>query len=118
MASPALQLPPGATLVDDGSSSQMKLPPGATLVSGSVPQSKTGGNGEVVNDVGNKGIVPAPGESFGDTMKRAAAYGKTVTQGQINKELATAPKKVGTVLAAAPAIGAAGAAVTAEPVLV
>src|SRR5690242_8874056 len=47
--------------------------------------------GQVTNDVGNTVIVPKEGESFADTMKRAAAYGKTVTQDQINKELATAP---------------------------
>ena len=64
--------------------------------------------GEQVNDVGNKVIVPKEGESFADTMKRAADYGKTVTQPQIAAEIATAPKKVGTVLAAAPAIGIAG----------
>jgi hypothetical protein len=108
MASPALQLPPGATLLDDGSGSQMKLPPGATLVSGSLPQA--GGTGEVVNDVGNRVIIPKQGESFADTMKRAAAYGKTVTPQQINAEMATAPKKVAQTLGAAPLIGAAGAA--------
>ena len=53
--------------------------------------------GEQINDVGNRVIVPQEGESFADTMKRAAAYGKTVTQEQINKEMATAPGKVGTV---------------------
>ena len=60
-------------------------------------------------------IVPKDGESFADTMKRAAAYGKTVTQDQINKEMATAPGKVATTLAAAPAIGFGGAASLAAP---
>jgi hypothetical protein len=72
-------------------------------------------SGQVTNDVGNTVIVPKDGESFADTMKRAAAYGKTVTQDQINKEMATAPKKAATVLAAAPAIGFGGAASLAIP---
>jgi len=63
--------------------------------------------GQITNDVGNTVIVPKENESFADTMKRAAAYGKTVTPQQINAELATAPKKAATVLAAAPVIGAA-----------
>jgi hypothetical protein len=48
-------------------------------------------------------------------MRRAAAYGKTVTQYQINKELATAPKKAAQVLAAAAGIGVGGAAALAAP---
>ena len=71
--------------------------------------------GEVTNDVGNKVIVPKPGESFADTMARARAYGATVTQDQIDKEMATAPKKVATVVAAAPAIGFGGEAALAAP---
>jgi hypothetical protein len=65
------------------------------------------GPGEQINDVGNKVIVPAEGESFADTMKRAAAYGKTVTQGQINGETATAPAKAATVALSALGGGAA-----------
>src|SRR2546427_8348357 len=61
--------------------------------------------GEQINDVGNRVIVPAEGEDFATTMRRAAAYGKTVTPAQIQAEMATAPKKVATVLGAAPAIG-------------
>jgi hypothetical protein len=71
--------------------------------------------GEQINDVGNRVIVPDEGESFASTMQRAAAYGKTVTQEQINKETATASNKVATVLAAAPAIGAGGAAALGAP---
>jgi len=71
--------------------------------------------GQITNDVGNTVIVPKEGESFADTMKRAAAYGKTVTPQQINAELATAPKKAAEVLAAAPIIGAGGAAALAAP---
>src|SRR5215467_4945886 len=67
-------------------------------------------SGETTNDLGNTVIVPKEGESFADTMKRAAAHGKTVTQKQINKEMAAAPGKVATVLAAAPTIGFGGTA--------
>jgi len=72
-------------------------------------------SGEIVNDVGNRVIVPKDGESFADTMKRAAAYGKTVTQHDVNKEVGTMPGKAATVLAAAPVIGAAGTAALAAP---
>ena len=72
-------------------------------------------SGQVTNDVGNTVIVPKPGESFDDTMKRAAAYGQTVTPQQISAETATIPGKAATVLAAAPAIGAGGAAALAAP---
>ncbi len=74
------------------------------------PESVAAQTGQVTNDVGNTVIVPKDGESFGDTMRRAAAYGKTVTQDQINKEMVTAPGKVATTLAAAPVIGAGGVA--------
>ena len=36
-------------------------------------------SGEVTNDVGNTVIVPKDGESFADTMKRAAAQGQKTT---------------------------------------
>jgi hypothetical protein len=55
-------------------------------------------------------IVPKPGESFADTMQRAATYGKTVTPTQVNAKLNTAPTKAAQVLTAAPAIGVVGAA--------
>jgi hypothetical protein len=71
--------------------------------------------GQVSNDVGNTVIIPKDGESFADTMQRAAAYGKTVTPQQVNAELKSAPAKTATVLAAAPAIGAAGTAALAAP---
>lgn len=72
-------------------------------------------SGQVTNDVGNTVIVPKDGESFADTMKRAAAQGQQTTPDQINKEVETIPGKAATVLAAAPAIGAAGAASLAAP---
>jgi hypothetical protein len=64
----------------------------------------------LTNEVGNKVIVPVPGESFDKTMKRAVAYGKTVTQEQLSREEKTMPAKAATALAAAPIMGAAGAA--------
>lgn len=66
--------------------------------------------GEVTNDVGNTVIVPKPGEPFADTMKRAAAYGQTVTPQQVNSELATVPKKSATVALSALLGGAAAPA--------
>jgi hypothetical protein len=66
--------------------------------------------GEQTNEIGKTVIVPKEGESFSDTMKRAAAQGKKTTQQDINEEVATAPKKVAQVVAAAPVIGAAGTA--------
>jgi hypothetical protein len=72
-------------------------------------------SGQVTNDVGNSVITPKDGESFSDTMKRAAAQGKQTTPDQINKEIATMPSKAATVLGAAPVIGAGGAAALAAP---
>jgi hypothetical protein len=67
-------------------------------------------SGAQVNDVGNMVITPRPGESFDDTMRRAAAYGRTVTPQQIGAETLTMLPKAAETLAAAPAIGAGGAA--------
>ncbi len=72
-------------------------------------------SGKQTNDVGNTVIVPKDGEKFSDTMKRAAEQGKKTTPAEINKEVATMPKKAATVLAAAPAMGAAGTATLAAP---
>lgn len=66
--------------------------------------------GEQTNDIGKTVIVPKEDEEFSDTMNRAVAQGKKTTQQDIDDEMATAPKKAATVLAAAPAIGAGGAA--------
>jgi hypothetical protein len=81
------------------------------LSAGLLPKAQSGAQ---VNDVGNLVITPRLGESFGDTMKRAAAYGKTVTPDQLNAEEATIPGKAATVLASAPAIGATGTAALAS----
>jgi hypothetical protein len=70
--------------------------------------------GELVNDVGNKVIVPKDGESFADTMKRAVQYHKSLTpqqqQAAIDKETATIPAKAAQTLGAAATIGVVGPA--------
>lgn len=76
---------------------------------------KAENQGTMTNDVGNTVIVPKEGESFSDTMARAAKQGQRTTPEQVNKELATAPAKAATVLGAAPIIGAGGAAALAAP---
>jgi|ERR1022692_194137 hypothetical protein len=73
--------------------------------------------GEQKNDVGNTVIVPKDGESFADTMKRAAAQGKKTTPEMVNKEIATMPEKAAQVIAAAPIAGAAGAAGLESPAI-
>ncbi len=103
--STAAQIPPppaGYTL-DSTSGGYIPPPPAGYKLDAPIP-------GQVTNDVGNTVIIPKQGESFADTMKRAAAYGRTVTPEQINAEVATMPGKAATTLAAAPAIGAVGAA--------
>lgn len=75
--------------------------------------------GEIVNDVGQKVIVPKEGESFSDTMKRAVQYHQSLTPEQrkaaINAETETIPSKAAQALVAAPAIGAGGTAALAAP---
>jgi hypothetical protein len=78
-------------------STAVPIPADATLLN----------EGEQINDVGNKVIVPKEGENFEDTMQRAAAQGKQTTQAQLNAEEQTMPTKVAQTLVAAPAIGAA-----------
>ncbi len=121
--------------------STMNLPPGYTLETPSTPQAGGGGGvitldkpgipegytleqptdnqapniGTIKNDVGNTVIVPKDGESFSDTMQRAAQQGKQTTQAQVDAETATMPKKTAQTLVAAPFIGAGGAAALAAP---
>jgi hypothetical protein len=75
--------------------------------------------GEIINDVGQKVIVPKDGESFSDTVKRAVAYHKSLTpeqqQAALDAEAKTAPKKAIQTLGAAATIGAVGPAVMALP---
>jgi hypothetical protein len=99
----ALAKQAGAIQSQPGGMDYAALAKQAGAISSSVP-------GQQTNDVGNTVIVPQDGESFQDTMRRAAAYGKTVTPGQINAEMRTAPAKAAETLAAAPAIGAVGTA--------
>lgn len=81
-------------------------------------QSQPEVDGEQTNDVGNSVVVPKANESFADTMKRAAAKGKTTTQDQLNAEEQTIPAKLGEegavfATAALPeAIGQFGSAIT------
>ena len=72
-----------------------------------ISSSDANAGGEETNDVGNTVIVPKEGESFADTMQRAAAQGKKTTPVMINKELATVPAKAPVVLGTAAAIGPA-----------
>src|SRR5262245_37677194 len=60
-------------------------------------------------DNGPQVITPNEGESFADTMKRAAAYGKTVTPQQVQQNAIKGLKEAPAVMAAAPVIGAVGA---------
>lgn len=62
------------------------------------------------NPDGSFVVTPKEGESFSDTMRRAAAMGKTVTPQQIQSQTVKGLKEAPAVLAAAPVIGAAGAA--------
>jgi hypothetical protein len=80
--------------------------------SGGLPVSTAG---QQMNDVRNTVIVPKDGEKFSDTMARAAAQGKKTTPAEVSKEVSTMPKKIATVVAAAPAMGAAGTAALAAP---
>ncbi len=94
MSSPAQeQQPQSPATNDEPDYAALAAQNGALQTGGETP-------GEQTNDVGNTVIVPKEGESFADTMKRAAAQGKKTTPEQINKELATAPEKVAEVGAA------------------
>jgi hypothetical protein len=106
-----IPIPQGTTIGDDVAQNQPQAQQTVPIPSDAVIQNE----GEQINDVGNAVIVPKPDESFADTMARAAAHGKTVTPDQLNREVKTMPGKVATTLAAAPVIGAAGAAALAAP---
>lgn len=94
-------LPPGASVKPI---QQVEGLPAGAVVKPIQPE------GEQTNDIGKTVIVPKDGESFQDTMKRAAEHGKSVTPQDINDEMATAPGKAAAVLGAAPVMGAAGTA--------
>ena len=64
--------------------------------------------GTVVNPDGSFVVTPLEGEFFADTMKRAANAGKTVTPQVIQSQTRKGLKEAPVVLAAAPAMGAAG----------
>jgi len=71
--------------------------------------------GRQKNYAGLDEITPREGESFEDTMHRAIEYGKTVTPDQLHQQAHADLKLAPAVLAAAPAIGAGGAAAIAGP---
>lgn len=91
------------------------LSPIEQLMQPSAKTQQTTPSGQVTNDVGNTVIVPKPGESFDDTMRRAAAQGQVTTPQQISAETRTIPGKAATVIGAAPLIGAGGTAALAIP---
>jgi hypothetical protein len=71
--------------------------------------------GTVVNSDGTFHVTPMAGESFADTMKRAASAGKTVTPEQITSQTKQGAKDLPLVLGSAAGIGIAGPAVLAAP---
>ena len=95
--------------VHDAVQAGFQIAPPAGTPSIPNPRDQYTNPGTQTNEIGNPVTVPAPGESFADTMTRAAQQGQRTPQSQIDAEMATAPGKAATVLAAAPAIGAAGA---------
>lgn len=90
--------PPGYTL-DQSQQRSNTLPEGYTIEPQSTApvtldmSSAQPIQGATINDVGNRVIVPTQGESFLETMQRAAAQGQRTTPEQINKEIATMPEK-------------------------
>lgn len=78
-------------------------------------EAATKAGGTVVKADNTFTVKPTEGENFLDTMKRAAAAGKSVTPETITQQTKTGLKEAPAVLAAAPAIGAGGAAALAAP---
>ena len=108
-ATPNIPPPPdGSSIVPVGDVPPPPDASGVTANTQATMSADTGGT--ITNDVGNQVIVPKEGETFADTMQRAATKGKNVTQDQIDKEMATAPKKAAQVLGAAATAGFAGPA--------
>jgi hypothetical protein len=66
--------------------------------------------GTPVNSDGTYTITPAPGESFSDTMQRAARIGKNVTPDLIRQQTITGMKETPLALGAAATAGIAGPA--------
>jgi hypothetical protein len=74
----------------------------------SLPQARSAG-GTVVHDDGSFQVTPMAGESFADTMKRAANAGKSVSPEVLRSQTIKGLKEAPAVLAAAPVAGFAGA---------
>lgn len=98
-----------------------EAPPAGNLdFAKAVPVGETDSDpGYLINDVGNKVIVPKQGEEFSDTLKRAVEHWKSLPkeeqQKQIGKEVATMPEKVPEALTGAALAGIAGPAALALP---
>jgi hypothetical protein len=68
-----------------------------------------------VHDDGSFTLTPKDGESFADTMKRAAQAGQGVSQQQVDSQTTKGISEAPHVMAAALGIGAGGAAALAAP---
>jgi hypothetical protein len=114
MASSAIPIPKDATIGESTSAPQRGDFTAANGVNYIPRDAQVQNEGEIVNDVGNKVIVPKEGESFADTMKRAIQYHDSLTpeqrQAAINKEVGTMPKKAAEALGGAAVAGIAGPA--------
>jgi hypothetical protein len=75
----------------------------------SLPQARSAG-GTVVHDDGSFQVTPLEGESFAATMQRAANAGKSVTPEVLRSQGIKGLKEAPLVMAAAPLMGAGGAA--------
>jgi hypothetical protein len=84
------------------------------------PSTDPGVTGEIVNDVGNKVIVPKDGEDFSATMLRAIQHYRSMTPEQqqeaYRKEAQTIPEKSAESLGGAALAGFGGGAALASPI--
>lgn len=120
--SPPSASPGSAAGAEPGTPSAVKPPPGYAVEGPNAQPVDPGDgsvSGELTNDVGNKVIVPKEGEEFGDTIKRAVAYHRSLTPEQqkqaISKEMATVPEKTAETLGGAAGMGILGPALLAAP---
>lgn len=99
-------IPQGATIGDGSQTAQpqgnVPIPSGASI---GHPE-----EGITRQDGGSFTITPKDGESFADTMQRAANIGKQVKSDLVQSQTVKGLKEAPAVLAAAPVIGAVGAA--------
>jgi hypothetical protein len=124
-AVPAAGAPGGGGAIPEQSSpsgpagGSVPMPPGA--VSGPQASTDPAITGEILNDVGNKVIVPKDGEEFSDTMARAVSHWKSLSpeQQQEAYQRETQPKdlteKGAETMGAAALLGFGGGAALASP---